>query len=102
MVPLWRGLAAAYRLRVDEDNRIRISERLTIVEGLLGALDSWVEVTDCIWKSADRSSALEALQARFGFSERIANFVLDMQTSRTTEQARSQLLEEAVELRQQL
>ena len=97
-----RTLPRAYRLHVDEGSRIRISERLGIVEGLLGALDSWAEVTDCVWRSADRSEACEALQARFGCTEQIANFVLDMQISRTTEQARSQLLEEAVELRQQL
>lgn len=91
-----------YSQDVSKDNRVQITERLTIVEGVLAALDSWAEVTDCIWNSSDRFTAREEIQTHFGFTETIANYVLDMQPSRTTAQARAQLYEEAVELRKQL
>ncbi|MEM7139455.1 MAG: DNA gyrase subunit A [Actinomycetota bacterium] len=83
-------------------------KRLHIVEGLLKALDLIDEIIATIRGSEDRSAAREALMAGIAptaggdaveFSEVQANHILDMQLGRLTRLGRSDLEEEAAELR---
>jgi DNA gyrase subunit A len=76
-------------------------KRLHIVEGLIKALDLIDEIIASIRASEDRGAAREALMvAPFEFSEVQANHILDMQLGRLTRLGRSDLEEEAGELRQ--
>ncbi|GJM37057.1 MAG: DNA gyrase subunit A [Acidimicrobiales bacterium] len=76
-------------------------KRLHIVEGLIKALDLIDEIIAAIRASEDRGAAREALMAGpFEFSEVQANHILDMQLGRLTRLGRSDLEEEAGELRE--
>lgn len=59
-------------------------ERLHILEGLMIALDNIDEVIAIIKASANGAEAKERLIARFGFSERQAQAILDMRLQRLT------------------
>ncbi|MDZ7674730.1 MAG: DNA gyrase subunit A [Acidimicrobiales bacterium] len=79
----------------------KAQKRAHIVEGLLKALDMIDEIIAAIRASADKQAARDALQAEpFEFSETQAEHILDMQLSRLTRLGRSDLEEEAAQLRE--
>lgn len=83
------------RYRLDKAER-----RAHIVEGFLRALDLIDEIIAAIRASADRSSAILALQAEaFGFSEIQATEIVDMRLSTLTRLGRERLEEEMEQLR---
>jgi DNA gyrase subunit A len=69
-----------------------------IIQGLLAALDHIDEVIAIIRASADRPSASEALQDRFGLSEVQADAILNMRLARLTALERTQLEKRLTEL----
>jgi len=74
--------------------------RAHIVEGFLRALDLIDEIIVAIRASADRASAITALQAdAFGFSEIQATEIVDMRLSTLTRLGRERLEEEMAQLR---
>ena len=74
-------------------------ERLHILEGLMIALDNIDEVIAIIKASANGAKAKERLIARFGFSERQAQAILDMRLQRLTGLEREKLEAEYGELK---
>lgn len=74
-------------------------ERLHILEGLMIALDNIDEVIAIIKASANGAEAKERLIARFGFSERQAQAILDMRLQRLTGLEREKLKAEYGELK---
>jgi len=72
--------------------------RAHILEGLLKALDHIDEIVAIIRASKDTGAAKEALIARFGFTEKQAQAILDMRLARLTGLERERLLEEYQEL----
>ena len=74
-------------------------ERLHILEGLMIALDNIDEVIATIKASANGAEAKERLIARFGFSERQAQAILDMRLQRLTGLEREKLEAEYGELK---
>lgn len=74
-------------------------ERLHILEGLMIALDNIDEVIAIIKDSANGAEAKEKLIARFGFSERQAQAILDMRLQRLTGLEREKLEAEYGELK---
>lgn len=74
-------------------------ERLHILEGLMIALDNIDEVITIIKASANGAEAKERLIARFGFSERQAQAILDMRLQRLTGLEREKLEAEYGELK---
>jgi DNA gyrase subunit A len=79
----------------------RARDRLNIVDGLLKALDLIDQIIAAIRASADKPAAREALMATpFEFSDRQAEHILDMQLSRLTRLGRTNLEEEAGQLRE--
>lgn len=74
-------------------------ERLHILEGLMIALDNIDEVIAIIKASANGAEAKERLIARFGFSERQAQAILDMRLQRLTGLEREKLEAEYGELK---
>jgi DNA gyrase subunit A len=81
--------------RLDEAEK-----RLHIVEGLIKALELIDEIIAAIRASEDRAAAREALMATpFEFSDVQAEHILNMQLGRLTRLGRSDLEEEATELR---
>ena len=74
-------------------------ERLHILEGLMIALDNIDEVIHIIKASANGAEAKERLIARFGFSERQAQAILDMRLQRLTGLEREKLEAEYGELK---
>lgn len=72
--------------------------RAHILEGLLKALDHIDEIVAIIRASSDTSAAKEALIARFDFSDKQAQAILDMRLARLTGLERDRLLEEYNEL----
>ena len=76
----------------------KAQERAHILEGLLKALDHIDEIVAIIRASKDTSSAKEALIARFEFSEKQAQAILDMRLARLTGLERERLQEEYQEL----
>ena len=72
--------------------------RAHILEGLLKALDHIDEIVAIIRASKDTASAKEALIARFDFTDRQAQAILDMRLARLTGLERERLLEESQEL----
>ena len=58
--------------------------RAHVLEGLLKALDNIDEVVHIIRTSKDTPSAKDALMARFGFSDKQAQAILDMRLARLT------------------
>ena len=84
------------QFRLDKAER-----RAHIVEGFLRALDLIDEIIAAIRASADRSSAITALQAEaFGFSEVQATEIVDMRLSTLTRLGRERLEEEMAQLRE--
>lgn len=78
----------------------RATARLHIAEGLIKALDLIDEIIAAIRASADRGEARAALMSElFGFSERQADHILDLQLGRLTRLSREDLDTEAAELR---
>ena len=75
-------------------------ERLHILEGLIIALDNIDEVIAIIKASATGQEAKERLMARFGFSEKQAQAILDMRLQRLTGLEREKLEAEYAELKQ--
>jgi DNA gyrase subunit A len=95
--------------RRSEHRLDQAQKRLHIVEGLLNALDLIDEIIATIRGSEDRGAAREALMngivpegggAAVAFSEVQANHILDMQLGRLTRLGRSDLEEEAGQLRE--
>jgi DNA gyrase subunit A len=83
------------RFRLDKARR-----RAHIVEGFLRALDLIDRIIAAIRASADRASAITALQAEeFGFSEIQATEIVDMRLSTLTRLGRERLEEEMAQLR---
>ncbi len=80
----------------------RAQERLHILEGLLIALDHIDEVVDIIRKSPTTSVAKERLCARFGFSDKQAQAILDMRLARLTGLEREKIQAEHDELTAQV
>lgn len=74
-------------------------ERLHILEGLMIALDNIDEVIAIIKASVNGAEAKERLIARFGFSERQAQAILDMRLQRLTGLEREKLEAEYGELK---
>ncbi len=74
-------------------------ERLHILEGLIIALDNIDEVIAIIKASANGQEAKERLMARFGFSEKQAQAILDMRLQRLTGLEREKLEAEYAELK---
>ena len=74
-------------------------ERLHILEGLMIALDNIDKVIAIIKASANGAEAKERLIARFGFSERQAQAILDMRLQRLTGLEREKLEAEYGELK---
>ena len=72
--------------------------RAHILEGLLRALDHIDEIVAIIRQSANPAEARETLMARFDFSEKQAQAILDMRLARLTGLERERLLEEYQEL----
>ena len=77
-------------------------ERLHILEGLMIALDNIDEVIAIIKSSANGQEAKERLIARFGFTERQAQAILDMRLQRLTGLERTKLEAEFNELKVQV
>lgn len=76
----------------------KAKERKELVEGLKIALDNIDEVIRIIRGSRDRNVAREALVKAFGFSERQANHILEMQLQRLTGLEREKIEEELAQL----
>ena len=62
----------------------KAEERAHILEGLVVAVNNIDEVIKIIKQSADKAIALDALQSRFGLTDRQANAILEMKLSRLT------------------
>jgi DNA gyrase subunit A len=109
-VPRTLNLLQALQVYVDHQRDVvrrrsefrlrKAQERLHIVDGLLRCIDQLDAVIAAIRESADRSEARSALMGDpFGFSELQANHILDMTLGRLTRLGRSELEEEADQLR---
>ena len=84
-------------------DRARGEARLSLVEGLIRALDSWDEISAAVASAVDRAEAARTLMGeRFGFDEVEAQHVLDLRIATRTTSARGELEEERVRLRRQL
>ena len=77
----------------------KAKERIHILEGLMIALDNIDEVIALIKASANAPEAKERLIARFGFSEKQAQAILDMRLQRLTGLEREKLEAEFNELK---
>ncbi len=80
----------------------RAEERLHILDGLLRALEVIDEIIALIKASPNGQAAKEGLCAKFGFSERQAQAILDMRLQRLTGLERDRLLEEDKQLRERV
>ena len=80
----------------------RAEERLHILDGLLRALDVIDEIIALIKASPNGQAAKDGLCAKFGFSERQAQAILDMRLQRLTGLERERLLEEDRQLRERV
>lgn len=80
----------------------RALERLHILEGLIIALDNIDEIVELIKKSQNGAEAKERLIARFGFSEKQAQAILDMRLQRLTGLERDKILEEDRQLKEKV
>ena len=83
------------RTRYDLD---KAEARAHILEGLLKALDHIDEIVRTIRESESTNAARDALMARFDFSEKQAQAILDMRLARLTGLERERLQEEYAEL----
>lgn len=76
----------------------KAKDRLEIVEGLKLALDNIDEVIRIIKASRDRNTAKDALMNAFGFTQRQAQHILEMQLQRLTGLEREKVEAELAEL----
>ena len=76
----------------------RAQERLHLLEGLIKALDNIDEIVDLIKTSPNGPEAKARLMARFDFSEKQAQAILDMRLQRLTGLEREKILAEFDEL----
>ena len=76
----------------------RAQERLHLLEGLIKALDNIDEIVDLIKASPNGAEAKARLMARFDFSEKQAQAILDMRLQRLTGLEREKILAEFDEL----
>lgn len=76
----------------------KAKEREHIIHGLVIAVNNIDEVIKIIKQSADKTSALESLESRFGLTQRQSNAILEMKLSRLTGLEVSKLKNELVEL----
>ena len=76
----------------------RAQERLHLLEGLIKALDNIDEIVDLIKNSPNAPEAKARLIARFDFSEKQAQAILDMRLQRLTGLEREKILAEFDEL----
>ncbi len=76
----------------------RAQERLHLLEGLIRALDNIDEIVDLIKSSPNAPEAKARLIARFNFSEKQAQAILDMRLQRLTGLEREKILAEFDEL----
>ncbi len=76
----------------------RAEERLHLLEGLIKALDNIDEIVDLIKKSPNGPEAKVRLMARFDFSEKQAQAILDMRLQRLTGLEREKIEAEFAEL----
>jgi len=72
--------------------------RIHILEGLKTALDQIDAVVTTIRASREASDAKEALSAKFGFSEKQAQAILDMRLQRLTGLEKQKIIDEITEL----
>jgi len=98
-----RTMSLKEMLEVFRDYRVEVIERRTrwllekaeahlhILEGLLIALDAIDEVIAIIRGSNDTPAAREALRARFRFTEKQANAILEMRLARLTGLSREEI-----------
>ena len=77
-------------------------DRAHILEGLKKALDNIDEVIQTIKASKEANAAREALVAKFEFSERQAQAILEMRLQRLTGLERDKILAELAELQKQI
>jgi DNA gyrase subunit A len=80
----------------------KAQERAHILEGLKKALDHIDEVIATIKASKETNAAREALMAKFEFSERQAQAILEMRLQRLTGLERQKILDELAELMKQI
>lgn len=79
-----------------------LRDRAHILEGLLRALDVLDEVIATIRSSADSETAKSSLIEKFGFSERQAVAILDMQLRKLAALERQKLQDEYTEIKQRI
>ena len=72
----------------------KAEDRAHILEGILTALDNIDEVISIIRASKTEPDAKEALMARFGFTERQSQYIVDMRLGRLTGIEREKVLQE--------
>jgi DNA gyrase subunit A len=77
-------------------------DRAHIVEGLLKAIDAIDAIVALIRASRHRTEAREGLMTKFGFSERQANAILDMQLGQLTRLSHDELAAELKDLRERI
>ena len=80
----------------------RAEARAHILEGLIIALDNIDEIVDLIKKSPDAPTAKERLIARFAFSEKQAQAILDMRLQRLTGLERDKIQNEYDNLQERI
>jgi DNA gyrase subunit A len=80
----------------------KAQERAHILQGLKKALDHIDEVIATIKASKEANTAREALMAKFEFSERQAQAILEMRLQRLTGLERDKILNELAELQKQI
>ncbi len=109
-----RTLNLKEMLEVFRDHRVEVIERRTrwllakaearlhILEGLIIALDAIDEVISIIRAAADTPSARAALKARFRFSDKQADAILEMKLSRLTGLSRDEVRKEYDGVREQI
>ena len=84
-------------------HRTKAEMRLSIVQGLVAALDQWDALSAVVAECPDRSAAVAALAvAPFHFEEMIAQHVLDLRVTLLTENARAEMTAEVEALKEEL
>lgn len=78
------------------------TERLVLLDAIELAQQRWPEVSDIVYRAADRSVAHRRLMELVGLSEAGAHFVLDLPLGRITELARDETHEERAAVESQL
>ena len=79
----------------DDVIALNVRERIHILEGLLDALSRFDEVNDAVRRSLDRAVASRVLQSPpFGYTELVADHVLDLHVARQTVAGMEQLRQE--------